>query len=148
MTRAWTWSDRLPVFRSMTPRRNSSCHTIRIGPVCSAYPFSVEMMVVPSFGFSVTVAASLKCSIVREDNAGSFAPAVLMPRAATINEASAALRNKVMIDFVITAKSGGLEARAVRIIFDPDQLIAAAAEYIAAGEHQTALAFVENLDAL
>jgi hypothetical protein len=60
-------------------------------------------MVVPSLGFSVTVAVSLKCSIVREESAVSFAPAGSMPRAVRMNEAAAALRSKVMIGFVITA---------------------------------------------
>ena len=50
-------------------------------------------MVVPSLGFSVTVAVSLKCSIVRDESAGSLAPAVLMPRTEAMNDARAALRN-------------------------------------------------------
>src|SRR5258706_11171835 len=132
----------------MTSRRNSSCHTMRIGPVCSTYPLSVEMMVVPSLGFSVTVAVSLKCSIVRDESAGSFAAAALMPKAVTMNEASAALRSKAMFGFVATAESGGLETKAFRIIYDPDQLVASAAELVAAGEDQTAFAAIKNFDSL
>src|SRR4029077_6763092 len=131
----------------MTPRRNSSCHTIRIGPVCSTYPFSVEMMVVPSLGFSGPVAVSLKCSIVREESAASFAPA-FTPSAVTMHDASIAVRSRLTID-IIGAKSGGaLETRAFRIIFDPDQLVAAAPELVAAGENQTAFASIKNFDSL
>src|SRR5712672_2787581 len=113
----------------MTALRYSSCHTIRIKPVCSTNAFS------------------LKCSIVRDESAGSFAPAVPMPRAATMKEASAALRSKVMIDSS-ALRISGLETKALRIVFDPDQLVAAAPELIAAGENQTALASIKNFDSL
>ena len=53
-----------------------------------------------------------------------------------------------LVGFVATSRSGSLETKAFGIIFDPDQLVAAAPELVAAGKNQTAFASIKNFDSL
>src|SRR5208283_11047 len=77
----------------MTASRNSSFHTMSIGPLCSAKPLSVLMVVVALFTSSVTVAVSLECAMLSESRGGSFARAAPVRRARRINGASAVVKD-------------------------------------------------------
>src|SRR6202789_3085131 len=77
----------------MTASRYSSFHTVRSGPRCSWYPFSVDIVTALSVGLPKTVAVSRKCSILSDSSGESFAPAVPTPAVRTISAASTALQD-------------------------------------------------------